>query len=162
MQTLDFTVNDLQGRPVDLKQYAGKVVLVVNTASRCGFTPQYEGLERLYQTYRDQGAGGTGFPVQSVRPSGTGRGKEIAQFCELRFGVSFPLFEKIEVNGKAAHPFYQQLKSAAPGLLGTEAIKWNFTKFLIDRHGKVVRRYAPQSKPEELESAIRELLGLGI
>ncbi|GGX46206.1 glutathione peroxidase [Undibacterium squillarum] len=162
MQTLDFTVNDLQGRPVDLKQYAGKVVLVVNTASRCGFTPQYEGLERLYQTYRDQGLVVLGFPCNQFGHQEPGEATEIAQFCELRFGVSFPLFEKIEVNGKAAHPFYQQLKSAAPGLLGTEAIKWNFTKFLIDRHGKVVRRYAPQSKPEELESAIRELLGLGI
>ena len=155
---LDFKIHSLQGQPVDLKQYLGKVVLIVNTASHCGFTPQYQGLEQVYQQFKDQGAVVLGFPCNQFGKQEPGTGQEIGDFCEKNYGVSFPLFEKIDVNGDHAHPLYQHLKAQAPGLLGTEAIKWNFTKFLIKKDGTVFKRYAPQTTPADLVGDIEELL----
>jgi glutathione peroxidase len=154
----EHNVKTIEGREISLKDYEGKVVLVVNTASKCGFTPQYEGLERLYERYKDRGFVILGFPCNQFGAQEPGNEAEIAQFCSLTYNVSFPMFAKIKVNGDDAHPLYQHLKSARPGLLGTEAIKWNFTKFLIDRRGAVVDRFAPQTKPEDLSAAIEKLL----
>ena len=146
----DFEARSLDGKPASLRDYAGKVMLVVNTASKCGFTPQYKGLEALYEKYRDKGLVVLGFPCNQFGEQEPGSAAEIGAFCEKNYGVSFPMFEKIDVNGDAAHPLYQWLKKSAPGLLGSERIKWNFTKFLLDRNGKVVERYAPMTKPEDL------------
>lgn len=154
----DFTANSLDGKPVSLRDYAGKVLLIVNTASKCGFTPQYEGLEAMYQKYRDRGLAVLGFPCNQFGAQEPGSAEEIGSFCQKNYGVSFPLFEKIDVNGEGAHPLYRWLKSSAKGLLGSEAIKWNFTKFLIDRHGNVVDRFAPTTKPEDLKSNVEALL----
>lgn len=154
----DFSVKSIDGRDVSLDEFAGKVVLVVNTASKCGFTPQYEGLEKLYEKYRDRGLAVLGFPCNQFGAQEPGDEAAIAQFCSTSYGVSFPMFAKIEVNGANAHPLYSFLKTEKPGLLNTEAIKWNFTKFLIDRKGSVVDRYAPTTKPEELNGAIEALL----
>jgi len=154
----DFTANRLDGHPVPLKDYGGKVLLVVNTASKCGFTPQYEGLEALYQKYRERGLVVLGFPCNQFSAQEPGTAAEIASFCKTNYSVSFPLFEKIEVNGEGAHPLYRWLKSNAKGLLGSEAIKWNFTKFLVDRNGHVVERFAPTTKPEDLKSNVEALL----
>jgi glutathione peroxidase len=134
------------------------VLLIVNTASKCGFTPQYAGLEELWRKYRDRGFEVVAFPCNQFGGQEPGSANDIAQFCEVNFGLSFPLMGKIEVNGDGATPLYQWLKSEAPGLLGSKAIKWNFTKFLINREGKVVRRYAPSDKPEKLEKNIEALL----
>jgi glutathione peroxidase len=159
MATLtDFSATRLDGTLEDLSAYAGKVALVVNTASVCGFTPQFEGLEQLYEKYADQGFVVLGFPCNQFGGQEPGDAEEIGAFCQRNYGVTFPMFDKVEVNGTSAHPLFKYLKDAKPGLLGTEAIKWNFTKFLIDRHGEPVARYAPQIKPEELEAAIRKLL----
>lgn len=155
---LDFTVKSLQGQPVDLTQYAGKVLLIVNTASQCGFTPQYQGLEQVYQQFKDKGVVVLGFPCNQFGHQEPGSAVEIGAFCEKNFGVTFPLFEKIDVNGEGAHPLYQHLKSKAPGLLGTEAIKWNFTKFLVKKDGSVFKRYAPQTSPADLIEDIELLL----
>jgi glutathione peroxidase len=154
----DFSANALDGKPVTLSDYAGKVLLVVNTASKCGFTPQYQGLEALYQKYRDRGLVVLGFPCNQFGAQEPGSAEEIGSFCEKNYGVSFPLFEKIEVNGDGAHPLYRWLKSNAKGVLGSEGIKWNFTKFLIDRQGQVVERFAPTTKPEDLQPSIEALL----
>ena len=154
----DFSANTLEGKPVALRDFAGKVLLVVNTASKCGFTPQYEGLEALYEQYRDRGLAVLGFPCNQFGAQEPGTAAEIGAFCQKNYGVSFPMFEKIDVNGATAHPLYQWLKSNARGLLGSEAIKWNFTKFLVDRNGKVVDRFAPTTKPEDLKSKVEELL----
>jgi glutathione peroxidase len=154
----DFSANSLDGKPVQLRDFSGKVLLVVNTASKCGFTPQYEGLEALYKEYRDQGLAVLGFPCNQFGAQEPGNAEEIGSFCQKNYGVSFPMFEKIDVNGDTAHPLYRWLKSNAKGLLGSEAIKWNFTKFLIDRHGQVVDRFAPTTKPEDLKSKVEELL----
>ena len=151
----DFTVDDIHGKPVKLDRYKGKVVLIVNTASKCGYTPQYQGLEALYEKYKGKGLEVLGFPCNQFGAQEPGGADEIASFCELNYGVKFPLFAKVDVNGDKAAPVYQYLKAAKPGLLGIEAIKWNFTKFLIDRHGNVVRRYAPQDKPESLEKDLQ-------
>ena|SRR5579883_2194622 len=153
-----YKVTAIDGRETSLADYAGKVVLVVNTASKCGFTPQYEGLEQLYQKYRDRGLVVLGFPCNQFGAQEPGNEAEIASFCSLNYHVSFPMFAKIEVNGEHAHPLYQFLKSERPGVLGTEAIKWNFTKFLVDRSGRVVDRFAPQTKPKDLAGAIEGLL----
>ena len=134
------------------------VVLVVNTASKCGFTPQYDGLEKLYEKYRERGFVVLGFPCNQFGAQEPGDEAEIAQFCSLKFNVSFPMFAKIDVNGESTHPLYQFLKAEKPGLLSTEGIKWNFTKFLVDRSGKVVERYAPTTKPEDLNEAVEALL----
>jgi glutathione peroxidase len=154
----DYTVDDIHGKPVKLDRYKDKVVLVVNVASKCGFTPQYKGLEALYKKYHDQGLEVLGFPCNQFGAQEPGSEDEIAQFCELNYGVTFPLFAKVDVNGAAATPLYQHLKSEKPGLLGSEAIKWNFTKFLVDRKGKVVARYAPNDTPEALAADIAKQL----
>jgi len=154
----DFTVHDITGKPVKLDRYKGKVLLVVNTASKCGFTPQYTGLEALYRKYRDQGLEVLGFPCNQFGAQEPGSEQEIATFCETNYGVTFPLFAKVDVNGDATAPLYRYLKHEKPGLLGTEAIKWNFTKFLVDRGGKVVARYAPNDTPEALEPDVAKVL----
>lgn len=147
------TANSLGGQPVPMADYAGKVVLVVNTASHCGFTPQYAGLETLYQKYAAQGLVVLGFPCNQFGKQEPGSADDIAQTCHINYGVSFPMFAKIEVNGTAAHPLFRYLKKALPGVLG-ERIKWNFTKFLIGRDGKPIKRFAPFTKPEKMEAAI--------
>ena len=154
----DFTVNDIHGKPVNLDRYKGKVLLVVNTASKCGFTPQYKGLEALYRKYRDQGLEVLGFPCNQFGSQEPGSEQEIATFCETNYSVTFPLFAKVDVNGDTTAPLYRYLKHEKPGLLGTEAIKWNFTKFLVDRGGKVVARYAPNDTPEALEPDVAKVL----
>ena len=154
----DFKAKTLQGKDVPLSDFQGKVVLVVNTASKCGFTPQYEGLEKLYEAHKDQGLVILGFPCNQFGAQEPGSASEIGQFCQANYGVSFPMFEKIDVNGDAAHPLFRYLKHEKPGVLGTERIKWNFTKFLIGRDGKVVDRFAPTTKPEDLEKPIAKLL----
>jgi glutathione peroxidase len=154
----DFTANSLDGNPVALRDYTGKVLLIVNTASKCGFTPQYEGLEALYQQYRDRGLAVLGFPCNQFGAQEPGTADEIGSFCQKNYGVSFPMFEKIDVNGDGAHPLYRWLKSGAKGVLGSEAIKWNFTKFLVDRQGRVIDRFAPTTKPEDLKSNVEALL----
>jgi glutathione peroxidase len=141
-----------------LSAHKGKVLLVVNVASKCGFTPQYEGLEALHRRYGDKGFEVLGFPCNQFGAQEPGNAEEIANFCSLTYDVTFPLLGKIDVNGKGAAPIYRHLKSEAPGLLGSEAIKWNFTKFLVDRSGKVVKRYAPQTKPEDIARDIEGLL----
>jgi glutathione peroxidase len=154
----DISVKAIDGRDISLADYAGKVVLVVNTASKCGFTPQYDGLEALYEKYRERGFVVLGFPCNQFGAQEPGDEQQIAEFCTTRFNIAFPMFAKIDVNGANAHPLYQHLKTARPGVLNTEGIKWNFTKFLIDRNGNVVERYAPATKPEDLAAAIEALL----
>ena len=158
MSTFDFKAEDIAGKPVDLSQYKGQVLLIVNTASKCGFTPQYKGLEKVYEQFKDKGAVVLGFPCNQFGGQEPEGEAEIGAFCEKNFGVTFPLFAKVEVNGGGAHPLFQHLKKAAPGLLGTEAIKWNFTKFLIKKDGTVYKRYAPSTAPEELVGDIEKLL----
>jgi len=155
----DFEVKRLNGEPVKLDAYRGKVLLIVNTASQCGFTPQYRGLEELYGKFRARGLEILGFPCNQFGKQEPGSSDEIAEFCSVNYGVTFPIFEKIEVNGKNTHPLYQYLKSEARGLLGSEPIKWNFTKFLVDREGKVVERYGSAKKPAQIEAEIERLLG---
>ena len=157
-EVYDFSVEVLSGEAQSLSAYKGQVVLVVNTASKCGFTPQYKGLEALYQKYKERGLQVLGFPCNQFGKQEPGNAEEIGGFCERNFGVSFPLFAKVEVNGDNAHPLFMHLKQQAPGILGTESIKWNFTKFLVGRDGQVVKRFAPKDKPESLESAIEALL----
>jgi len=157
----DFSALSVDGREVPLEQYKGNVLLIVNTASQCGFTPQYAGLETLYAQYKDRGLVVLGFPCNQFGAQEPGTEAEIAQFCELNYGVSFPMFAKIDVNGPRAHPLYQFLKSEKSGIFGVigfEAIKWNFTKFLVDRSGDVVARFAPSTTPAELGPAVEKLL----
>lgn len=154
----DFEAKSLDGHQVSLQDYAGKALLIVNTASKCGFTPQYTGLEEIYQRYRDRGLVVLGFPCNQFGEQEPGTAEQIGAFCQKNYGVSFPMFEKIDVNGEGAHPLYRWLKDAAPGLLGSKRIKWNFTKFLLDRDGTVRARYAPTTKPEQLGPAIEKLL----
>ncbi len=158
MATLDFTAQDIAGSPVDLSKYKGKVLLIVNTASNCGFTPQYKGLEQVYEQFKDKGAVVLGFPCNQFGGQEPKGEAEIGAFCEKNFGVTFPLFSKVDVNGDAAHPLFKHLKKEAPGLLGTQAIKWNFTKFLIKKDGSVYKRYSPQTSPQELVADIEKLL----
>ena len=153
-----FQADSLNGAPVDLARYRGKVLLIVNTASQCGFTPQYKGLEAVYQQFRDKGVEVLGFPCNQFGKQEPGSADEIGAFCEKNYGVTFPLFAKIDVNGADAHPLFKHLKSEAPGLMGTEAIKWNFTKFLVKKDGSVYKRYAPQTEPKELMRDIEKLL----
>jgi glutathione peroxidase len=148
----------LDGQEQSLADYRGKVVLVVNVASKCGFTPQYTGLEALWKKYGPRGLVILGFPCNQFGAQEPGDAAEIASFCSTTYQVSFPIFAKVDVNGSSAHPVYQFLKAAAPGVLGTEGVKWNFTKFLVDREGKVTGRYAPTTKPEELTNDIENLL----
>ena len=153
----DFTVKDKQGNDVSLDQYKGKVLLIVNTATECGFTPQYEGLEELYKTYKDQGFEILDFPSNQFGGQAPGTNTEIANFCTSRFGTTFDRFAKIDVNGENEDPLYTYLKKVQGGLLG-DKIKWNFTKFLVDKEGKVVNRYSSQKKPENIASDIEKLL----
>ena len=155
---LSIPCTTIKGEQKTLADFGGKALLVVNTASKCGFTPQYQGLEALWEKYRERGLVVLGFPCNQFGKQEPGDEGEISQFCELNYGVSFPLFRKIEVNGAGTHPLFVSLKKRAPGLLGSQGIKWNFTKFLIGRDGQVVKRYAPTTKPEELSSAIEALL----
>ncbi len=154
----DFSCKTPGGDDRDLGEFRGKVLLVVNTASKCGFTPQFAGLEETYQKYKDRGLEILGFPCNQFGKQDPGSNDEIMEFCQLNYGVSFPMFGKIEVNGDAADPLYKHLKKEAPGVLGSEGIKWNFTKFLVDADGNVVRRYAPKDKPSAIERDIEELL----
>ena len=154
----DFKAKQLGGKAVDLKKFRGKVLLIVNTASNCGYTPQYKGLEEVYQQFKDKDVEVLGFPCNQFGAQEPGTADEIGAFCERNFGVTFPLFDKIDVNGDDAHPLFRHLKSEAPGLMGTEAIKWNFTKFLVRKDGTVFKRYAPQTEPRELMRDIEKLL----
>lgn len=153
----DLSATSLQGQEVPMEQYKGKVVLVVNTASKCGFTPQYEGLEEIYKKYKDQGLVILGFPCNQFGNQEPGDKKEIEEGCLINYGVSFPMFAKVDVNGNNAHPLFHYLKSELGGLLGSR-VKWNFTKFLIDADGKPYKRYAPITKPEKLVPDIEKLL----
>lgn len=154
----DFEAVSIDGQPVRLDTLANQVVLVVNTASACGFTPQFGGLEQLWQTYRERGLTVVGFPSNEFGAQDPGSNAEIATYCQKNYGVSFPMMSKVQVNGAAAHPLYQWLKAQAPGLLGTEAVKWNFTKFLVGRDGAVIRRYAPNAAPASLSADIESAL----
>ncbi len=153
-----FTPKNLAGKETPLQNFEGKVVLIVNTASKCGFTPQYAGLEALYKKYKERGFEILGFPCNQFGAQEPGSSDEIGAFCTKNYGVEFPMFEKIDVNGKNAHPLYKFLTSAKPGLLGTEAIKWNFTKFLIGKNGEPVKRYSPNTNPEDIADDIEKEL----
>ena len=154
----DFSVKDIHGKNVKLERYKGKALLIVNTASKCGFTPQYKGLEALHKKMHARGLEVLGFPCNQFGAQEPGDAQEIESFCEINYGVTFPLFEKIDVNGANAAPLYRYLKKEKPGLLGSEVIKWNFTKFLVDRHGNVIERYAPNVEPEAIAGDIEKLL----
>jgi glutathione peroxidase len=154
----DIPLQTIEGGKATLVDYRNKVVLIVNTASRCGFTPQYAGLEALYRKYKDQGLVVLGFPCNQFGAQEPGDEAQIADFCEKNYGVSFPMFSKVDVNGAEAHPLFIYLKREAPGLLGSEMIKWNFTKFLLDKQGNVVSRFAPTTTPDEIEQAIIPLI----
>jgi glutathione peroxidase len=154
----DFTVEKPDGTPLDLAEKKGMVLLVVNVASKCGFTPQYEGLEELQRKYADRGFEVLGFPCNQFGAQEPGNAEEIASFCKLSYDVTFPVLKKIDVNGTGASPLYDWMKGAAPGLMGSKSVKWNFTKFLVDREGNVVRRYAPTDAPKTIEKDIEKLL----
>ena len=154
----DFEAKAIDGKNVSLADFRGKVLLIVNVASQCGFTPQYTGLQQLFEKYREQGFFVLGFPSNQFMSQEPGSEEEIKTFCETRFGVTFPMFSKIDVNGQGAHPLYQYLSSAKPGVLGSQRIKWNFTKFLIDRRGQPLERYSPNTKPESLDGDIQSAL----
>jgi glutathione peroxidase len=154
----DFTVKDIHGKSVKLSAYKGRPMLIVNTASECGFTPQYKGLEALYKKLHGKGLEILGFPCNQFGAQEPGSEAEIEQFCEVNYGVTFPMFAKIDVNGDDAAPLYKHLKKEKPGLLGSEAIKWNFTKFLVDRDGNVIERYAPNAEPASIAGDIEKLL----
>jgi glutathione peroxidase len=154
----DFTVKTIRGEEKSMADYKGKVLLIVNTASKCGFTPQYKELQELYDEYKDKGFEVLGFPCNQFGNQEPGSESEIESFCQLNYGVTFPMFAKVNVNGENAHPLFVYLTEKAPGILGTKAIKWNFTKFLVDQNGNVVSRFAPQTKPSELKLEIEKLL----
>ena len=158
MNVYDFKAKTIDGKEISLSDYKDKALLVVNVASRCGFTPQYEGLEKIYEKYKDKGFLVLGFPCNQFGTQEPGNEAEIKSFCDLNFGVKFPLFSKIDVNGENTHPLYGYLKKELPGVLGSEGIKWNFTKFLVNRQGKPIKRYASTEKPEDLEKDIEGLL----
>jgi len=154
----DAQVETIEGELTDLSAYRGKVLLIVNTASKCGFTPQFGGLEQMYEKFKDRGFAILGFPCNQFASQDPGSNTEIAGFCQKNYGVSFPMFSKIEVNGPGTHPLYDHLKKAKPGLLGTPQIKWNFTKFLVDREGRVVERYGSRNTPAEIAKDVERLL----
>lgn len=163
MHTDSKTVNDFEARQIDgqniaLSEFRGKVMLIVNTASQCGFTPQFGGLEELHKTYGGKGLAVLGFPCNQFGAQDPGTDSDIASFCQVNYGVSFPMMSKIDVNGPTAHPLYQWLSAEAPGLLGSKSIKWNFTKFLVGKDGKVIKRYAPLDKPADLAKDIESAL----
>lgn len=155
----DFEVQNIGGNTLSMAEYQGKVLLIVNTASKCGFTPQFEGLQELYQDLNEQGLEVLGFPCNQFMSQDPGTNDSISQFCQLNYGVSFPMFAKIEVNGDDTHPLYRHLKHEASGLLGSEQVKWNFTKFLVSRTGKVLKRYPPTAKPADIRDDIVKALG---
>jgi len=154
----DFKIKTINGEETTLEQYKGKVMLIVNVASKCGYTPQYDGLEALYKKYKDQGLVVLGFPCNQFGSQEPGSETEIQNFCRVNFGVTFPMFSKLNVNGDETHPLYVHLKSEQPGILGSESIKWNFTKFLVDKEGKVIERFGSSTKPISLEEEIETLL----
>ncbi len=154
----DFKVTDIKGNEQSMADYRGKVLLIVNTASKCGFTPQFEGLQALYKDLADRGLEVLGFPCNQFMNQDPGNEDAISQFCSLNYGVEFPMFAKIEVNGPDAHPLYRFLKQSAKGVMGSEKVKWNFTKFLVGRDGQVIRRYPPTAKPESIRADIEKLL----
>lgn len=154
----DFSGKTINGVDKPIADFKGQVILVVNTASKCGFTPQFRGLEDLYEKYKDKGLVVLGFPCNQFLSQDPGSNSEISGFCQLNYGVTFPMFARIDVNGDDAHPLFRHLTAAAPGLLGSKAVKWNFTKFLVDRKGNVIKRYAPATKPEDIASDIEKLL----
>lgn len=154
----EFSGKTITGENKPIADYKGQVLLIVNTASKCGFTPQFKGLESLYERYKERGLMVLGFPCNQFLSQDPGSDAEISEFCELNYGVTFPMFAKIDVNGDNAHPLFRHLTAAAPGLLGSKAVKWNFTKFLVDRQGNVVSRYAPATKPEDIATDIEKLL----
>jgi glutathione peroxidase len=153
----EYSAKDINGTEINLSQYKGKVLLIVNVASKCGFTPQYKGLEEIFEDYKGEVVV-LGFPCNQFGAQEAGNAEEIKNFCSLTYNVKFPLFEKIDVNGANAHPLYEFLKEAKPGLLGTEGIKWNFTKFLVNKNGEVVKRYAPTDKPEDIKKELAQYL----
>ncbi|WP_259417377.1 glutathione peroxidase [Bacillus toyonensis] len=159
MTVYDFSAKTITGEDKSLKDYKGKALLIVNVASKCGFTPQYKGLQEVYDKYKDQGLEILGFPCNQFGGQEPGTEADITSFCELNYGVNFPMFAKVDVKGDKAHPLYTYMTEQAPGLLGMKAVKWNFTKFLIGKDGKVVGRFAPQTKPVDLEVEIEKILG---
>ena len=154
----DFSAKNIKGEDVALADFSGKALLIVNTASKCGFTPQYKGLQKVYAELQGEGLEVLGFPCNQFGKQEQGNETQIAEFCDMNFGVEFPMFSKVEVNGDGAHPLYQHLKNEAPGSLGIKAIKWNFTKFLVNKEGQVVKRYAPTTKPEDIVEDIKKVL----
>ena len=158
MTVHDYSARTIDGEDRKLSDYQGKVLVIVNTASKCGFTPQYEGLERVFREFRDRGLVVLGFPCDQFGHQEPGDENEIKSFCSTNYDVSFPMFSKVDVNGDHAHPLFEHLKNEAPGLLGSRGIKWNFTKFLVDKSGKVIRRYGSMDKPESLIKDIEQLL----
>lgn len=158
MSIYDFKVKDSKGEEVSLSNYKEKVIIVVNTASACGYTPQYKDLQALYEEYKEEGLVVLGFPCNQFMNQEPGSNEEIQSFCELNFGVTFPIFGKIEVNGEKADPLFKYLSKKAPGIMGLKSIKWNFTKFIIDKKGEVIERFAPQTNPQEMKSTIEKLL----
>jgi glutathione peroxidase len=154
----DFKAESIDGKPADLSSQRGKVLLIVNTASKCGFTPQFDGLEKLWAQYRDRGLVVLGFPSNQFGHQDPGNNDEIASFCQLNYGVSFPMMAKVDVNGAHAHPLWKWLTAEAPGILGTKSIKWNFTKFLVGKDGQVIKRYAPNDTPESIKGDIEAAL----
>jgi len=158
MTIYNFVATDIQGNDRELSEFKGQLMLIVNTASKCGLTPQFEGLESLHKTYGEQGLAILGFPCNQFAEQDKGSNEEIAGFCMKNYGVSFPMFSKIDVNGSNAHPLFEYLKKQAPGFLGSRKVKWNFTKFLVDQEGKVVKRFAPTTKPEKIERRVKQLL----
>ncbi|MFJ7753967.1 glutathione peroxidase [Peribacillus muralis] len=158
MSIYEYEVNKINGDTISLEEYRGKVVIIVNTASKCGFSPQYDDLQSLYVQYEEQGLVVLGFPCNQFLNQEPGDDLEIDSYCKLNHGVTFPMFAKVNVNGKEAHPLFSYLAENAPGLMGSKSIKWNFTKFLIDREGNIINRYAPKTKPMEFESDIKKLL----
>ena len=158
MEIHNFELNALSGEPVNFSKYNGKILVIVNVASKCGFTPQYKDLEELHKKYRDQGVEVLGFPCNQFGKQEPGNHQEIQEFCELNYGVSFQMFEKIDVNGANTSPLYDYLKNSAPGLLGSKSIKWNFTKFLVDRSGKVIKRFGSNDSVAKIEKEIKKIL----
>lgn len=158
MSVHDFKATTLRGEEESLSKYKDKVLLVVNTASKCGFTPQFKGLQELYDKYKDRGFEVLGFPSNQFAGQEPGSSEDIEQYCQINYGVTFPMYEKIDVKGDTAHPLFQYLTREAPGVLGTKAVKWNFTKFLVDREGRVLKRFSPSTSPEKIEADIAEML----
>ncbi|GGG11142.1 glutathione peroxidase [Paenibacillus albidus] len=158
MSIYDFEAQTLRGEEESLAKYKGKVLLVVNTASKCGFTPQYKGLQEVYEKFKDRGFEVLGFPSNQFAGQEPGQSGEIEEFCQINYGVTFPMFEKVDVKGEEAHPLFQYLSKEAPGVLGSKSIKWNFTKFLVDQEGRVLKRFAPKTTPDQIEADIAKLL----